>query len=287
MTSWFSRVRAPKPQTEESERLQVPGGLWTKCRSCAEIVYSRDLERNLMVCPKCNHHFRVSSQQRIDLIVDRRTFEEFGQDLRSNDPLSFRDSMRYRERLKRAEKSSSFSDAVRTGRARIKGFPVMLGVFNFSFMGGSMGVVVGEKLTQLVEQGIEQKLPVIIVSSSGGARMQEGIYSLMQMAKVTAALVRLGQQGLPYFSVLVDPTTGGVAASFAMQGDVILAEPGALIGFAGPRVIEQTIKRQLPEGFQRAEFLLEHGMLDQVVHRGELKDTLGNLLEIMGTRCDW
>ena len=285
MASWFSRSKAPKPTTEEGERLEIPGGLWTKCPGCGEIVYSRELEKNKKVCPKCGHHFRLSVEQRLELICDRQTFEEMEADLKTNDPLSFKDSQRYRERLKRTEKKTGQLDAVRVGRARIDGKRVMLGVFNFAFMGGSMGVVVGEKLTRMVEAAIQERLPVIIVSASGGARMQEGIYSLMQMAKVTAALVRLGDLGLPYISVLTDPTTGGVAASFAMLGDVIVAEPGALIGFAGPRVIEQTIRSTLPEGFQRSEFLLEHGMIDLISAREDLKATLAQLLDLLNSRA--
>lgn len=285
MASWFSRSKAPKPTTEEGERLEIPGGLWTKCPGCGEIVYSRELEKNKKVCPKCGHHFRLSVEQRLELICDRQTFEEMEADLKTNDPLSFKDSQRYRERLKRTEKKTGQLDAVRVGRARIDGKRVMLGAFNFAFMGGSMGVVVGEKLTRMVEAAIQERLPVIIVSASGGARMQEGIYSLMQMAKVTAALVRLGDLGLPYISVLTDPTTGGVAASFAMLGDVIVAEPGALIGFAGPRVIEQTIRSTLPEGFQRSEFLLEHGMIDLISTREDLKATLAQLLDLLNSRA--
>lgn len=281
MCAWFSRVRAPKPSTEESDRLQLPGGLWTKCPGCSEIVYTRELTRNSMVCPKCNFHFRLSVEQRLNLLCDRHSFEEFDSSLKTTDPLNFKDSTKYRERLKRAQKNTGEQDAVKTGRCRINGRPVLVGFFNFSFMGGSMGMVVGEKLTRIVEVGCRDRLPVIIVSSSGGARMQEGIYSLMQMAKVSAALVKLGDLGLPYISLLTDPTTGGVAASFAMLGDVIIAEPGALIGFAGPRVIEQTIRRKLPEGFQRSEFLLQHGMVDMVVPRGELKETVARILEML------
>jgi acetyl-CoA carboxylase carboxyl transferase subunit beta len=234
-----------------------------------------------MVCPKCGHHFRLSVDQRISLIADRQSFEEFDAELKSHDPLSFRDKVRYREKLRKAQKATEVNDAVKTGRARINGRKVMLGVMNFAFIGGSMGIVVGERLTRAAERALAEKVPYIIVSASGGARMQEGIYSLMQMAKVTAAIVKLGDAGIPYISVLTDPTTGGVAASFAMQGDVNIAEPGALIGFAGPRVIEQTIRSTLPEGFQRSEFLLSHGMVDMVVDRGVLKDTIANLLEVL------
>lgn len=281
MSSWFSRVRAPKPATDESERLQLPGGLWTKCPSCSDIIYSKELVRLMMVCPKCGHHFRISAEHRISMLTDRQSFEEFDSDLKSTDPLNFKDSQRYKERLKKAQRATGESDAVRIGRARINGTPFMLGVFNFFFMGGSMGIVVGEKLTRLIERGIDEKLPVVIVSASGGARMQEGIYSLMQMAKVSAALARLGERRIPYVSVVTDPTTGGVAASFAMLGDVIIAEPGALVGFAGPRVIEQTIRKKLPPGFQRAEFLLEHGMVDFIAPREELKDRLSTVLELL------
>jgi acetyl-CoA carboxylase carboxyl transferase subunit beta len=280
VTAWFLRVRAPKPtSTEESERLQLPGGLWTKCVGCSEIIYTRELKRNYMVCPKCDYHFRLSPDSRIQLLCDRQSFEEMDKGLRSSDPLNFKDTIRYKERLKRAEKATGFPDAVRTGRARIGGNSTMLGVFDFSFMGGSMGIVVGEKLTRMIERGAKEMLPVIIISSSGGARMQEGIFSLMQMAKISAALVRLGDKKLPYISVLADPTTGGVAASFAMLGDVNIAEPRALIGFAGPRVIEQTIKKKLPDGFQRSEYLLQHGMVDLIVSRSQMRDKLIHLLE--------
>lgn len=279
--AWFSISKAPKPTGEDADRIQLPGGLWEKCPGCGEIIYSRELVRNRMVCPKCGHHFRLSVDQRISLIADRQSFEEFDAELKSHDPLSFRDKVRYREKLRKAQKATEVNDAVKTGRARINGRKVMLGVMNFAFIGGSMGIVVGERLTRAAERALAEKVPYIIVSASGGARMQEGIYSLMQMAKVTAAIVKLGDAGIPYISVLTDPTTGGVAASFAMQGDVNIAEPGALIGFAGPRVIEQTIRSTLPEGFQRSEFLLSHGMVDMVVDRGVLKDTIANLLEVL------
>ncbi|MCB0336913.1 MAG: acetyl-CoA carboxylase carboxyltransferase subunit beta, partial [Bdellovibrionales bacterium] len=243
---------------------------------------TKELRKVFGVCPKCNYHFRLKSMERIPLLVDRHSFQEFDKELRSNDPLQFKDSKRYKERLKRAEKASGAVEAVVTGRARILDVPVMLGVFEFHFLGGSMGSVVGEKLTRMIEKGIEERIPVIIISASGGARMQEGIYSLMQMAKVSAALARLGQERIPYVSVLTDPTTGGVAASFAMLGDVIIAEPNALIGFAGPRVIEQTIRQKLPEGFQRSEFLLEHGILDRIVQRTEMRQELATILTNFG-----
>ena len=279
--SWFSRVRAPKPSAGEEERLQLPGGLWSKCPSCSAVIYTKELTRSVGVCPKCQYHFPLSADERIDLLCDRNTFEEIDRGLRSSDPLSFKDSQRYRERLKKYEKQVGEADAVKTGRCKINGRPAMLGVMNFKFMGGSMGIVVGERLARMVEMATRDRLPAIIVSASGGARMQEGIFSLMQMAKVSAALEKQGQKGLPYISILTHPTTGGVAASFAMLGDINIAEPGALIGFAGPRVIEQTIKRKLPEGFQRSEFLLEHGMVDLIAPRHELKNTVGNILELL------
>ena len=282
VVAWFLRGKAPKPTTtEEADRLQLPGGLWEKCPGCSEIIYSRELSRNRMVCPKCGFHFRLSAEQRINLICDRQSFEELHTTLKSTDPLSFRDTIRYRDRIKRAEKKSGANEGVRVGRANLNGRKIMLAVFDFAFLGGSMGIVVGEKLTRTAEAALLERSPLIIVSASGGARMQEGIYSLMQMAKVTAAIERLGQEGIPYISIMCDPTTGGVAASFAMLGDINIAEPGALIGFAGPRVIEQTIRSKLPEGFQRAEFLLAHGMLDMIVERDRMKETLAQLLDLL------
>lgn len=279
---WFTRSKAPKPSGEESERLEMPDDIWTKCPGCQAILYTKELRRSFGVCPKCNYHFRLTAQQRIPLVADRHSFVELNSGLRSPDPLNFRDSKRYKDRLKRAERSSGSTEAVITGRARVLNVPIMLGVFEFAFLGGSMGSVVGEKLTRLIEAGIEERRSVVILSASGGARMQEGVFSLMQMAKVSAALARLGQKHIPYISVLTDPTTGGVAASLAMLGDVNLAEPGALIGFAGPRVIEQTIRQKLPEGFQRAEYLLEHGMVDRIVQRSELREELALILSNFG-----
>ena len=279
---WFSREKAPKPEVEVAAKNTIPDDIWAKCPGCETITYTKELKRSAGVCPKCNHHFRLTAKQRIPLLVDRHSFVEIDTNLRSPDPLNFKDTMKYKERIKKAEKRSGSIEAVMTGRARILNIPVMLGVFDFSYMGGSMGSVVGEKLTRLVEIGKDEKRPVIIISASGGARMQEGIFSLMQMAKVSAALARLGQERIPYISVLTDPTTGGVAASFAMLGDIIVAEPKALIGFAGPRVIEQTIRQKLPEGFQRSEFLLEHGMIDRIVQRGEMKEELARILRNLG-----
>jgi acetyl-CoA carboxylase carboxyl transferase subunit beta len=276
---WFTREKAPKPVNELQERSQIPDDIWAKCPQCSAILYTKELRRSVGVCTKCNYHFRLGAQQRIQLLVDRHSFTELDAQLRSVDPLNFKDSKKYKERLKKAEKSSGSVEAVVTGRARILNIPVMVGVFEFAFIGGSLGSVVGEKLTRMIEIAIPERRPVIIVSASGGARMQEGIYSLMQMAKVSAALAKLGQNRIPYISVLTDPTTGGVAASFAMLGDVILAEPRALIGFAGPRVIEQTIRQKLPEGFQRSEFLLKHGFIDRVVQRSDMRDELARILQ--------
>ncbi len=284
MASWFSRMRAPKPATEEADRLQLAEGLWTKCPTCGAITYTKELVRNLMVCPKCEYHFRLKAKERIDLLCDRGSFENLFDDLRSNDPISFKAKDKYRDKLKKAEKASKETEAVRVGRAKINGRKVVIGVFDIHFIGGSMGIVVGERLTRIFEIGAKEGLPVIVVSASGGARMQEGFYSLMQMAKVTAALARLSKAGYPYISILSDPTTGGVAASFAMLGDVHITEPGAIIGFAGRRVIEQTINKKLPEGFQNAESLLQRGMVDLVVSREEMKNTLGTILDLITPR---
>lgn len=291
---WFSRAKAPKSVPESpgtlngigvddvTDRLQLPDDIWTKCPGCSSILYTKELRRTFGVCAKCGYHFRLKARQRIPLLTDRHSFIEIDANLRSPDPLNFRDTKKYKDRLKKAEKAADATEAVVTGRARLLNIPVALGVFEFGFLGGSMGSVVGEKLARMVEVGREERRPVIIVSASGGARMQEGIYSLMQMAKVSAALARLGESRIPYISVLTDPTTGGVAASFAMLGDVIVAEPKALIGFAGPRVIEQTIRQKLPEGFQRAEFLLEHGMIDRIVQRATMKEELAQILRNFG-----
>lgn len=278
--AWFKVSNAPKGEKTE-KKVAMPEGLWIKCNNCGEIIYKKEVVRNLNVCPKCNYHFRISAQERIGLLADKGTFIEYDAGMEASDPLNFKDSKRYKDRVKDAQKSSGLKDAFISGEASINGMNVMLGVFDFSFMGGSMGSVVGEKATRTIEKGIEKGFPVIIVSSSGGARMQEGILSLMQMAKTSAALARLRDAGLPFISVLTDPTTGGVTASFAMLGDIIIAEPKALICFAGPRVIEQTIKQKLPEGFQRSEYLLEHGMVDLIVERKDMKNTLGNILSML------
>jgi acetyl-CoA carboxylase carboxyl transferase subunit beta len=274
--AWFTRK--PEETQGTPKKVVIAEGLWIKCDSCKEIMARAEVERAGRVCPKCHYPFRITSRERIALLVDAGTFEEYQTGIASVDPLTFKDTKRYRDRLRAAKQKTTMEEAVVTGVARLGGYPVVLCVFEFGFLGGSMGSVVGEKLTRAIELAIDKHVPVIIVPASGGARMQEGILSLMQMAKTSAALARLGEAGLPYFSVLTDPTTGGVTASFAMLGDVILAEPRALIGFAGPRVIAETIRQPLPEGFQRSEFLLEHGQIDLIVERRELKDTLRRLL---------
>jgi acetyl-CoA carboxylase carboxyl transferase subunit beta len=274
--AWFRRK--PEESAGVPKRVVIAEGLWIKCESCKEIMYRAEVERAGRVCPKCHYPFRITARERIGLLADPGSFEEYQTALTSGDPLGFRDTKRYRDRLRSAKQKMSMEEAVITGLARLGGYPTMLCVFEFGFLGGSMGSVVGEKLTRAIELAIDKHVPVIIVSASGGARMQEGILSLMQMAKTSAALQRLAEARLPYVSVLTDPTTGGVTASFAMLGDVIVAEPRALIGFAGPRVIAETIRQPLPEGFQRAEFLLEHGQIDLIVERRELKDMLRKLL---------
>lgn len=278
--AWFKVSKAPKGETTE-KKVAMPEGLWIKCNNCGEIIYKKEVVRNLNVCPKCNYHFRISAQERIGLLADKGTFIEYDASMEASDPLNFKDSKRYKDRVKDAQKSSGLKDAFISGEASVKGINVMLGVFDFSFMGGSMGSVVGEKATRTIEKGIEKRFPVIIVSSSGGARMQEGILSLMQMAKTSAALARLRDARIPFISILTDPTTGGVTASFAMLGDIIIAEPKALICFAGPRVIEQTIRQKLPEGFQRSEYLLEHGMVDLIVERKDMKETISRILSML------
>jgi acetyl-CoA carboxylase carboxyl transferase subunit beta len=276
--AWF---RKPKTRLQAADRRDLPGELWEKCPSCGEIVYREKLRENWNVCPNCGHHLRLGADGYVQLLTDAGTFREADKELRSADPLGFVDLKPYRDRLAAAERKSAYGDAVVTGDGRLDGIPVALGVMDFSFIGGSMGSVVGEKLARAGLRALENRSPLIIVSASGGARMMEGIFSLMQMAKTSAVLAQLDEAGLPYISILTDPTTGGVTASYAMLGDVNLAEPGALIGFAGPRVIEQTIKQELPEGFQRAEFLLEFGMLDDIVDRRKMKARVSQLLRHM------
>lgn len=273
--SWFKREKAGITVTDKKA---LPDGLWIKCENCGEVLYKKELERQYSVCSKCGFHFRITCNEYIALICDEGSFVETFGNIRSADPLKFKDSERYIDRIKKAMQKTGMTEAVKTGTAAINGIPVVLGVMDFRFVGGSMGSVVGEKIARATMLALEKRLPLIIVSASGGARMQESAYSLMQMAKTSARLAMLAEARLPYISILTHPTTGGVTASFSMLGDVILAEPGALIGFAGPRVIKQTIGQDLPEGFQRAEFLLEHGFIDAVVHRKELKQTLYSLL---------
>jgi acetyl-CoA carboxylase carboxyl transferase subunit beta len=263
---------------DEGKSVKVPAGLWVKCANCAEIIYKIEAERNLDVCPKCEYHFRIPARARIEILTDDDTFEEFDVEMSPVDALGFKDLKKYKDRIKSSQKGRKTQEAIVTGEALIGGTRTMIGVFEFSFMGGSMGSVVGEKITRLVERAIEARTGVVIVSSSGGARMQEGILSLMQMAKTSAVLARLKEAHLPYISILTDPTMGGVSASFAMLGDVIMAEPRALVGFAGQRVIAETIRQNLPEGFQRAEYLLEHGMIDMIVERKQMKETIAKLL---------
>ena len=254
--------------------------MWVKCNSCTEIIYRKEVDKNLKVCPKCNYHFRISAKERISLLADNGSFIEIGEDMESKDPINFKDQITYRERLKDSHKKTRNKDAATAGKVLIQSRPVMLVVLDFAFMGGSMGSVVGEKFVMAAEKAYNEELPLISVSSSGGARMHEGIISLMQMAKTSASISRLQEKRMPYISILADPTFGGVSASFAMLGDIIIAEPKSLIGFAGPRVIEQTIKQQLPENFQTAEFLIEHGMIDMIVNRKDLKQTVANLLHL-------
>ena len=276
--AWFRKTKKPKPVRQDRPRSTVPEGLWVKCEGCKEIIYSRDLDRNLKVCPKCGYHFRIDARARISLLLDDPQPRELFTNISPVDPLNFRDTKRYRDRLKSYQQAVGQRDAVLVVQGTIEEMPVVMAVMEYRFMGGSMGSVVGEKITRAAERAAERKWPLIVVSASGGARMQEGVLSLMQMAKISAALARLRTVRVPYVSVLTDPTTGGVTASFAMLGDLNIAEPGALIGFAGPRVIEQTIRQSLPEGFQRSEFLLDHGFLDLVVVRAEMKETLARCL---------
>jgi acetyl-CoA carboxylase carboxyl transferase subunit beta len=274
--AWFKKER--KPRTSERVKLEIPADAWEKCDQCGHVDIRERFVRALNVCPNCGHHRRISAQEYIDLLVDEGSWHELFAALKSADPLRFEN---YAERVQAAIKKAGPLDAIRTGYARLHGMAISLGVMDFAFMGGSMGSVVGEKIARLTRHAIDKKTPLILVSASGGARMQEGVLSLMQMAKTSVVIAELQGASVPFMSVLTNPTTGGVSASYAMQGDVIVAEPGAVIGFAGPRVIKQTIGQDLPEGFQTAEFLLDHGMLDAVVPRGELRDTTAQLLRHM------
>lgn len=269
-------------KVKTSSKKEIKENLWIKCDKCHEISYADEIKKNFHACPSCGYHFRISGREKIDLILDDNSFVEIDKNLTSLDPLRFRDTKKYSDRLKAAIKKTQMNEAFISGVGSVNGKSVNIGAFEFSFLGGSMGSVVGEKISRLIESAIVNKNHVITISCSGGARMQESILSLMQMAKTSAALKKLERSGLAHISILTDPTTGGVTASFAMLGDVIIAEPGALIGFAGPRVIEQTIRQKLPEGFQRSEFLLEHGMVDMVLHRKDWKPTISKMLDFFG-----
>jgi acetyl-CoA carboxylase carboxyl transferase subunit beta len=279
--AWFKKERKPRT-TSERVKLEIPADAWEKCEECGHIDIKERFVRALNVCPNCGAHRRISAQEYIDLLVDEGSWHELDEKLKSSDPLRFEN---YRERMQAAVKKAGPLEAIRTGFARLDGLPINLGVMDFAFMGGSMGSVVGEKVARLVRRSIDRRAPLIIVSASGGARMQEGVLSLMQMAKTSVVMAELASHGVPFVSILTNPTTGGVSASFAMQGDVIFAEPGAVVGFAGPRVIKQTIGQDLPQGFQTAEFLLEHGMIDAVVPRSELRETTAQLLRHMAGRA--
>ena len=274
--AWFKKGKTD--EAEPPKRSKVAEGMWLKCNHCREIVYRKEVDRNNKVCPKCDYHFPISVIERIYLLVDLGTFKEWDAELEPQDPLQFQDTRTYKDRIKAQQEKTGRKDAMVIGQGAINGRKVAVCVFDFGFMGGSMGSVVGEKICRAVDRALEGRMPLILVTASGGARMQEGILSLMQMAKTSAAVAKLGEAKVPFISILADPTFGGVTASIAMLGDVIIAEPKALIGFAGPRVIEQTIKQQLPDQFQRAEFLLDHGMIDMIVERKQLKEAVSTLV---------
>jgi acetyl-CoA carboxylase carboxyl transferase subunit beta len=279
--AWFKKTKKPIVTPAKEKPSRVPEGLWVKCPGCQQAIYNKDLAGNMNICPKCSHHFRISATERLRMLFDG-DWVEYDRDLVSTDPLRFTDTKPYKSRLKASSEATGLKDAIISAIGTIDGMPAIVASMEYGFIGGSMGVVVGEKITRAIERAIEQRLPIVIVCCSGGARMMEGARSLMQMAKISGALARLDRERLPYIAVLTDPTTGGVTASFAMLGDLNIAEPKAQIGFAGPRVIEQTIRQKLPEGFQRSEFLLEKGMIDLVVDRRELKQAIANALRFMG-----
>jgi acetyl-CoA carboxylase carboxyl transferase subunit beta len=279
--SWFEKLMPSRIRTEVASKKGVPVGLWTKCPSCEAVLYRNELERNGDVCPKCDHHMRINARRRLDLFLDEEGRVEIAENLESADPLKFKDSKKYRDRVVSAQKATGEKDALIVMRGTLYNNPVVAAAFEFSFMGGSMGSVVGERFVRAVNAALENNCPLVCFATSGGARMQESLFSLMQMAKTSAALNRLSKRGLPFISVLTDPTMGGVSASFAMLGDLNVAEPNALIGFAGPRVIEQTVREKLPEGFQRSEFLLEKGAIDMIVDRREMRDRLSNVLMML------
>jgi acetyl-CoA carboxylase carboxyl transferase subunit beta len=276
---WFRRSK--ENISSEGPKKDIPDGQWTKCDGCGEIIHKKQLEQNFYTCHKCGYHFRIGSKEYFEILLDEKTFKEMDAKMRSVDALNFVDTKRYADRLKDSTRKSGLNDAVRTGTARINGLPVVIACMDFSFIGGSMGSVVGEKIARAIDSAIKKRNPLIIISSSGGARMMEAAYSLMQLAKTSAKLAQLSDAGVPYISVMTDPTTGGVTASYAMLGDIHIAEQGALIGFAGPRVIKQTIGRDLPKGFQRAEFLEEKGFVDIVLHRKDMKETITRVLKLL------
>jgi acetyl-CoA carboxylase carboxyl transferase subunit beta len=276
---WFSRSK--DNISPDSQKKDLPDGLWEKCPSCGEIIHKKQLESNLWTCPKCEQHFRIGSEEYIKILLDKSSFKEMHKKMRSPDPLKFEDTKKYKERLSSTVKSLGLYEAVKVGTGKIEGRNIAFGCMDFQFIGGSMGSVVGEKIARIIDKAYKSKIPLVIVSESGGARMMEGAYSLMQLAKTSSRLTRLADDGIPYISVITDPTTGGTTASYAMLGDVNIAEPNALIGFAGPRVIRQTIGKDLPEGFQKSEFLLEKGFIDVICARKNLKETINNLLELM------
>ncbi len=279
MMAWFRRTK--ESISSESGRKDIPEGMWTKCGGCGEIIHKNQLEENLWTCGKCNYHFRIGSKEYLSILLDQGSFKEVDRKMRSTDPLEFTDTKRYKDRIKEAIKRTDLYDAIRTGKGSMDGIAVVIGCMDFTFIGGSMGSVVGEKVARTIDRAWKTKTPLVLVSSSGGARMMEAALSLMQMAKTSSKLARLSDAGVPYFSIMNDPTTGGVTASYAMLGDVNIAEPGALIGFAGPRVIKQAVGKDLPPGFQRSEFVLDHGFLDLIVHRKEIKSTLTKLLGLL------
>ncbi|MBI3779032.1 MAG: acetyl-CoA carboxylase carboxyltransferase subunit beta [Gammaproteobacteria bacterium] len=276
--SWFDKLVPPKIKSQGVKKASVPEGLWKKCPACGTVLYNAEIESNLDVCPKCAHHMRIGARRRLDIFLDPEPRAEIGATLFPVDPMKFKDTKKYRDRLAEAQQTTGERDALVVMEGALKGMPLVAAAFEFAFMGGSMGSVVGERFVRGVNACLEKKIPLVCFSASGGARMQEALLSLMQMAKTSAALTHLSDAGIPYISVLTDPTMGGVSASFAMLGDVVAAEPRALIGFAGPRVIEQTVREKLPEGFQRSEFLVEHGAVDLIIDRREMRDKLANLL---------
>ena len=282
--SWFEKLMPTSIRTDSSTKRGVPEGLWTKCTSCSAVLYRAELERNLDVCPKCNHHMRIFGRRRLEIFLDDSPTEEIGANLIPFDKYKFKDTKKYKDRLLQAQKNTGEKDALIVLKGKVKGVPVVAAAFDFRFMGGSMGSVVGERFLKAATTALEEKIPFICFSASGGARMQEALFSLMQMAKTSAVLAVLAKNKIPYISVLTDPTMGGVSASFAMLGDVHIAEPNALVGFAGPRVIEQTVGEKLPEGFQRSEFLLEHGAIDMVVDRRDLRDRIASLVLMLSNK---